>query len=197
METLRKTTFVCCLTYGIYGLLSVVQLGKFIPPLPLKPFLFLAMWLAFVFLEYKTLKNPKNLFLIAWLGTYLLIGQYLVETLFNYETTHYYLMKIEPFVFITSALFFALFVFFILKELQLKAFLLFCFLIGFVGLIVLSIYSSFTWIFDWTIVATSFFFYLFTRFKVKNEKKELEKPLIVLYGVSAITFIEQMVYLIL
>lgn len=41
MEQLRKVVAVGCLTYLLYGLISYFQLGVFLPPLPLKPFLFI------------------------------------------------------------------------------------------------------------------------------------------------------------
>lgn len=41
MEQLRKVVAAGCLTYVLYGLISWFQLGVFLPPLPVKPFLFL------------------------------------------------------------------------------------------------------------------------------------------------------------
>lgn len=194
METLQKTVVIGCLIYGLYGLVSVLELGHFIPPLPLKPFLFIAFLFAFTVDDYKSLRRPLHSTLFVWLGALALTGQFFVETLFSYETTLYYLKHIESIVFIASMVSFALFVFFILKEIKPSLLLYFFFLIGFVFLFVFSFSSLSYFIYNWTIVLASLFFYLFTRLKAEKRKEELEKPLLILYGVSVVKFMEQMVY---
>src|SRR5690554_8204292 len=96
MEALRKTVIVGCLIYGLYGLMSLLQLGTFIPPLPIKPFLFSTFLIPYVMVSQKAFSPLLRISLLVWMTTLIFVGQYFVEFVFDHTTVDLYLNTVEP-----------------------------------------------------------------------------------------------------
>ena len=194
MEALYKTVVVSCLIYVLYGLMSFLELGHFIPPLPLKPFLFLIILVVFLVESFRTTFSTFNLLLILWLGTLILKGQFLIETFFNYDSILWYLEHLEPLVFYASIILFSLLILFFLKEIKASIILTYGFTLAVLSLMILSFYTENYFLYDWGIVFTSLFIFVLSRFKANVIGLVSEKPLIILYGVGVINVIEQVTY---
>tara|TARA_B100000508_G_scaffold130740_1_gene118310 strand:+ start:14738 stop:15328 length:591 start_codon:yes stop_codon:yes gene_type:complete len=64
---LGKIVSITCLTYVIYGVTSAFQFGTFLPPIPLKPFIYLLfVILGVAYIIYHRL-SKFNYFLLAWI----------------------------------------------------------------------------------------------------------------------------------
>lgn len=111
MELIRKTSLIAALIYGLYGFFSYLNLGVYVPPFPLKPFLVLALLIAFVASSKIGVEKVLNFVFSAWLLSYAFVGQYLLETFLETSSVIFYLEYIEPFVRICSMLLFVIFAF--------------------------------------------------------------------------------------
>src|SRR5690554_2394176 len=98
MEALRKTVVIGCLVYGLYGLVSLFDLGTFIPPIPFKPFLFSIFLIAYVSVSRKDFSPLLRISLLVWMMSLIFVGQYFVEFFFDYEMVDFYINNVEPFV---------------------------------------------------------------------------------------------------
>lgn len=198
MEILRKIVNISCLVYGLFGFISIIQLGAFVPPIPLRPILFLIFFIAYI--KYKGLKtftfNKERLFLI-WMITMILVGPYFMETWTNFSSIRFYYLHIEPIVYWTSILSFSflIFSFFYLSISNKKWYLyvIFC-------MILAGIYFSLSnrLFYDWMILISTGVLFIYVRFK-KDElflKKEWTGKLFIFNGIAVIILLEHLAILI-
>lgn len=197
MEKLRKVVIITCLIYFLYGLTSWFELGVFVLPFPIKPFLFISFLVGYLsFLDYKKF-SLLNLSLIIWLFLSAFIGQHIVETFFSHNTISVYLNTIEPYFFYGANLFFILFIFFLIKDVGYSLFqtlaLIFCVVaMAFLSFVIVNNRS----LLSLGIVFISFILFVFNYFDKKIILNvEHQKVLLILYGVGIINCMEEMVYI--
>lgn len=197
MEALRKTVIIGCLIYGLYGLVSLFDLGTFIPPLPIKPFLFAAFLIAYVSVSREDFSPLLRISLLVWMMTLIFVGQYFVEIFFDYATVENYINNVEPFVLMGSITGFIAMTYKLVGELEYRSFKYYLPVVISAALIPLTIYVKDQIIFDWGMVIVAFLFFLFERVeKTGATEDKYEKIFFVLYGVAVITIIERITYLI-
>nr|WP_299206173.1 hypothetical protein [uncultured Brumimicrobium sp.] len=197
MEALRKTVIVGCLIYGLYGLMSLLQLGTFIPPLPIKPFLFATFLITYVMVSQKDFSPLLRISLLVWMTTLIFVGQYFVEFFFDHTTVDLYLNNVEPVVLMGSVAAFIALVYKLIREMGYKSMQYYLPLIISLAIIPLTILFKDQFAFDWGIIIVAFLLFLFERLKKASSTEEIhEKILFVIYGVAVITVIERMTYLI-
>lgn len=197
MEALRKTVIVGCLIYGLYGLMSLLQLGTFIPPLPIKPFLFAAFLITYVVVSQKDFSPLLRISLLVWMTTLIFVGQYFVEFFFDHTTVDLYLNNVEPVVLMGSVAAFIALVYKLIREMGYRSMQYYLPLIISLAIIPLTILFKDQFAFDWGIIIVAFLLFLFERLKKASSTEEIhEKILFVIYGVAVITVIERMTYLI-
>ena len=196
MEALKKTVIIGCLVYGLYGLVSLIDLGVFIPPLPVKPFLFAAFLIAYVSVSRKDFSPLLRISMLVWMMTLIFVGQYFVETFFDYTTVDTYLNNVEPVILMGSIAAFIALVYKLVSEMGYTSVKYYLPIVISAALIPLTILFKDQIVFDWGIIVIAFVFFLFERLKKENSTEEMhEKILYVLYGVAAITVIERVTYL--
>ncbi len=197
MEALRKTVIVACLIYGLYGLVSLFDLGTFIPPIPLKPFIFAAFLIAYVSVSRKDFSPLLRISLLVWMMTLIFVGQYFVEVFFDYETIDFYLNNVEPFVLMGSITAFIALSYKLVEELAYRSFKYYLPIVISAVLIPLTILLKDQIVFDWGMIIIAFLFFIIERTdKAGATEEKYEKIFYVLYGVAAITIIERITYLI-
>ncbi|RFC53239.1 hypothetical protein [Brumimicrobium aurantiacum] len=198
MERLQKIVTLSCLIYTLYGLSSFFQLGTFVPPIPLKPFLFLTFLIAYLvsssFKEFNLLK----IFTSFWLLSLIFVGQYFVEVFFDYQTVECYLRNVEPLVLIGSVLGFISVIFKLSYTIGLGFFKSAIPVLGIVLLFSFSPNLDDHLVYDFVIIAFAFIFYLYDCLNqvgiVETKQKEI---ILLLQGVAVLTFIERMTYIVL
>lgn len=196
MEALRKTITIGCLIYGLYGLISLFDLGTFIPPLPVKPFLFAAFLIAYVSVSRQDFSPLLRISLLVWMMALIFVGQYFVEVFFDYEMTDFYLNNVEPFVLMGSIAAFIAMNYKLVGEMGYRSLKYYLPIIISAAIIPLTIVFKDQLVFDWGMITLAFLFFIFERTsKVNNREEKNEKILYVLYGVSVITIIERITYL--
>lgn len=196
MEALRKTVIIGCLIYGLYGIVSLIDLGTFVPPIQLKPFLFAAFLIAYVSVSRKDFSPLLRISLLVWMMTLIFVGQYFVEVFFDHDTVDLYINSVEPFVLMGSITAFIAMTYKLVVELGYRSLKLYLPIIVSAALIPLTILFKDQIVFDWGMVSVALLFFVFERMKngaVTEDK--YEKILFVLYGVSVITIIERITYL--
>lgn len=196
MENLRKTVLVGCLIYGLYGLVSLFDLGVFIPPLPLKPFLFAVFLIVYISVSRQDFSPLLRISLLVWMTSLVFVGQYFVEVFFEYSMVDFCLNNVEPFILMGSIAAFIALVYKLVGEMGYTALKYYLPILISATLIPLTIFFKDQIIFDWGIVTIAVLLYTFDRLKKGASTEEMhEKILIVMYGVAAITVIERITYL--
>jgi hypothetical protein len=196
MEALRKTVLVGCLIYGLYGLMSLFLLGTFIPPLPIKPFIFAAFLIAYVLVSRQDFSPLLRISLLVWMVTLIFVGQYFVEFFFDYQTVDFYINNVEPFVLMGSISAFVALVYKLVGEIGYRSIKYYLPIVISAALIPLTILFKDQIVFDWGMVLVVFLFFVFERTnKGSLTEDKYEKILNVLNGVAVITIIERITYL--
>lgn len=196
MEALRKTVIIGCLVYGLYGLISLFDLGVFIPPLPIKPFLFAIYLIVYVSVSRKDFSPLLRISLLVWMMTLIFVGQYFVEIFFDYATVDMYLNSVEPVILMGSITAYIALVYKMVGEMGYTAIKYYLPIVISAALIPLTIVFKDQIVFDLGIITVAFMFFLFERLKKGGDTEDMhEKILYVLYGVAAITIIERVTYL--
>ena len=196
MEALRKTVIIGCLVYGLYGLVSLFDLGVFIPPLPIKPFLFAVFLIVYISVSRQDFSPLLRISLLVWMTTLVFVGQYFVEFFFDYSTVDMYINNVEPVILMGSIAAFIALVYKLVSEMGYTSIKYYLPIVISAALIPLTILFKDKIVFDWGIVVIAFLFFLFDRLKKEGSTEEMhEKILYVLYGVAAITVIERITYL--
>src|SRR5690554_3601869 len=165
MENLRKTVLVGCLIYGLYGLTSLFNLGVFIPPLPLKPFLFTVFLFSYIFVSRQDFAPLLRISLLIWMTTLIFIGQYFIEVFFDYETVYFYLNNVEPFILMGSIAAFIALVYKLVSEMHYTSFKYLTPIVISGLLIPLTLFIKDQIVFDWGIITIALLFFIFERLK--------------------------------
>ena len=196
MEALRKTVVIGCLIYGLYGLVSLFDLGTFIPPIPFKPFIFIAFLIAYVSVSRNDFSPLLRISLLVWMMSLIFVGQYFVETFFDYEMVNFYINNVEPFVLMGAISAFIAMVYKLVGEMGYRSIKFYLPIIISAAIIPLTIIVKDQIAFDWGMIIIAILFFIFEKLKngVTTEEK-YEKILLVLNGVAAITIIERITYL--
>ncbi|WP_107037839.1 hypothetical protein [Brumimicrobium mesophilum] len=196
MEVLRKITIIGCLVYGLYGLVSFLDLGTFVPPIPLKPYIFMAFLIGYVTVSRQDFSPLLRISLLVWMMALIFVGQYFVETFFDYETVDFYLNNVEPFVLMGSIAGFVAMVYKLVGELAYRSIKYYLPIGVSTAIIPLTVIFKNQIVFDWGMVIVALLLFTFERMKTTTEIEEkYEKIFYVLYGVSVVTIIERMTYI--
>lgn len=194
MEKLRKTVIIGCLIYGLYGLISWLDVGVFVPPIPLKPFLFATFFVFFVYDDYQGHLTVLNISFLIWLATLVFIGQYLVETFFDYNTVDLYINTIEPYILLGSMISFIVFVSILSKRFE-YPYILTLILSTLAILILLSVILIGKQAFyDWGIAVVALLFFIFNWNK-DHLNENYQKMQMVLNGVAIINVLEKLAFM--
>lgn len=109
MEQLRKVVAVGCLTYVLYGLISWFQLGAFLPPLPIKPLVFLVFALFGSINAFQKGVTIIDITFLSWLILISIINQHFLELLFSTESIVYFQESVEVYLQLLAVILFSLF----------------------------------------------------------------------------------------
>lgn len=96
METIRKVSNISVLIYFLYGIISWINLGEFIPPFPLFPLIVVVFIVAFIFKQQK--KDSFYYLHLLFLLTFLFIDTRLIESFLNYNIISFFNHNIIPYV---------------------------------------------------------------------------------------------------
>lgn len=194
MEKLSKTVSISCLIYGLYGLVSWLDVGAFVPPIPLKPFLFVAFLLAFVFSIRQNIFTSLNISFLLWLVTLVFVGQYLVETFFDFEFVHLYMNSIEPFILLGSIFAFIVFVFNFSRKIGSSSIRIFILLLLSILIFTFILLIGKHFVYDWGIAIITLLFFIFNRNNT-SLSENTQKIQIILNGVAILNVLEQLAFL--
>ncbi|PWH86793.1 hypothetical protein [Brumimicrobium oceani] len=196
MEALRKSVIIGSLIYGLYGLVSLFDLGTFIPPIPLKPFLFAAFLIAYVSVSRNDFSPLLRISLLVWMVSLIFVGQYFVEIFFDYEMVDFYINNVEPFVLMGAIAAFIALTYMLVLEMGYRSTKFYLPLIISSAIIPLTIILKDQIVFDWGMILVAILFFIFERLGKNEEREEkYEKILLVLNGVAVITIIERITYI--
>src|SRR5690554_5758828 len=180
MEILRKTVIIGCLIYGVYGIVSLIQLGQFIPPIPIKPFVFAAFLIVYVSVSRQDFSPLLRISFLIWMMSLIFVGQYFVEILFDYSTVDFYLNNVEPFVLMGSIAAFIALVYKLVGELRYQSFKYYLLIVISALIIPITILIKDQIIFDYGIILIAFLFFIFERMKkLADTEEKVEKILMV------------------
>ena len=194
MEKLNKTVKIGCLIYGLYGLMSWLEIGTFVPPIPLKPILFFVFLIAFVVNIQRFDSKLLNGFVLSWLITLVFVGQYLVEMLFSYKGIYFYLNSIEPYAFLLSVTSFIVLVLVFLRKMNYRPIYILIFSFMLILFIVLLLFTDIKNLYEWSTVVIALMFLVFNRNK-NDLNKNFQKVQIILIGVGTINGLEQLAFM--
>lgn len=190
MERLRKTVNISCLIYFVYGIVSWIDLGTFVPPLPLKPILILGFLIVFALsVDFKVNRNLSYL-VIGWLFTLLFSNQRLVELFLNHTNLEIFVRKISPNTLSLSLFFFAI----ILMSLFIRSKTNKIVRLVLIALLVLSAiiyYPRFDYYYELAIVVMTSILFVINRLGEREEESgHIENVIIVLNGVAILSVID-------
>jgi uncharacterized membrane protein YuzA (DUF378 family) len=95
---LGKIVSIACLTYIIYGITSVFQVGTFLPPIPLKPFIYIFFAVIGVVFGIRSKTSFISYALIGWLALFALNSNAFLETILSTGQMIHYEQNIAVFV---------------------------------------------------------------------------------------------------
>lgn len=195
METLRKTVNIGCLIYAVYGLISLVNLGVYVPPIPLKPILFIVFLVAYILVIKKATHRLLHLVFCILLLSMALTGQLLANTFLDYQATQFYQEAISPIFSILLLSSFVLMVYMLPQKLSFSK--LEARSVWLMGIIVvpLSVVVFDYHVFIWGFMVIVLQFFLYRRKRRHAIPSQLEGMLFVLNGIAVISLIEQMAVL--
>lgn len=190
MEQLRKVVAVGCLTYVLYGLVSWFQLGTFLPPLPVKPFLFLGFAIFGLVSAVRSGINALDVSFYLWLGFISIINQSFLELLLSTPQLITYQESLEIIFELIAVLLYLSFnvlVILSLRKINKKFTLYFLLLITLVVLIfALPKYINL----KLSAILMGIIYFITNRFTDLNQNLSLERVIIILTGVSLIEAVE-------
>lgn len=190
MEQLRKVVTVGCLTYVLYGLISWFQLGTFLPPLPVKPFLFLGFAIFGLVNAVQSSIKLLDIAFYLWLVFISVINQSFLEILLSTPQISSFQETIEVFFQFIAVLLFIWFntlIILSLRKINYNFSLYFLILITLIVLVfVLPRYISL----QKSAVIMGLLYFLTYRFSQKRIGKSVERTVVVLTGVAIIEVIE-------
>lgn len=189
MEQLRKVVAVGCLTYFIYGITSAFQLGTFLPPIPLKPFLYLLFVVVGLVYTLRFKTHFISYALLSWLVLYALNSHAFLEISLNTKSMLYYEEYISVFVSLVMMLMYTLHSVFLLfgvvKENKRLAILF----LPLIGGIAFHFIDSTLLPFNIIIICWTLFVFILER-TFAEKRSNLFKLNSILYGVGVIEAVE-------
>lgn len=105
---LGKFVSIACLTYIVYGVTSTFQLGTFLPPLPLKPFIYLLFVLVGIIYGIQQKTNIISYSLLGWLALFAFNSTSFLELIFNTEQIIHYERHISVIISLIMMILFSL-----------------------------------------------------------------------------------------
>ncbi len=106
---LGKIVSVACLTYIVYGITSAFQLGTFLPPVPLKPFMFLLFVVAGVVFAVRSKAKLLSYVLLSWIALYALNSHAFLEVSLKFDTLLFYEEQVSIYISLVMVLLFLLY----------------------------------------------------------------------------------------
>ena len=95
---LGKIVSIACLTYIVYGVTSAFQLGSFLPPIPIKPFLYLCFVVLGLITAIRTKVTFLSYVLLGWVALYALNIHSFLEAVLTTEYMLLYEQRIMLYV---------------------------------------------------------------------------------------------------
>lgn len=190
MEQLRKIVTVGCLSYVLYGLMSWFQLGTFLPPLPVKPFLFLGFA---IFGLVNAVQSGIKLLDIAfylWLVFISVLNQSFLELLLSSQQIISFQDSIEVFFQLVAVVLFVVvntFIIISLQKVKIIFFIYFLILISFV--IMIFVVPGYVGM-EESLIGMSILYFVTSRFTVDKLIESVERTILVFTGVALIEVIE-------
>jgi hypothetical protein len=196
MNIFRKAVVLSCLTYGLYGIISWIQLGAFVPAFLLRPLLLFLILIFFLIENFQKGNCNTNRLGAIWLFSFVFVGHYFMELFFNFSRVQFYMDWVHPFVFVVSVLLFCSWIVLLIRQITIKLNLrIITSLVG-LSVVLLSILFFGRLAYDWGIVVLAILFFGIDRILLSAEINKInEQQLTLLYGAGALTFMEQITYL--
>jgi hypothetical protein len=190
MEQLRKVVAVGCLTYVMYGLISWFQLGVFLPPLPIKPFLFIGFAVFGLVSAVRSGIKALDVSFYLWLIFISVINQGFLELIVSSPQVVSFQDSGEVFFQLIAVLLFIVFnVLIILSLRKVKPSFTIYFLILTALVILIFTLPSYVGMKEST-VTMSIIYFLSNRFMSLSINKSVERTITLLTGIALIEAIE-------
>ena len=190
MEQLRKVVVLGCLTYLLYGLISWFQLGVFLPPLPVKPFLFIGFAIFGLYNAIKSGIKTLDVSFYVWLIFISVINQSFLELLLSTPQIMTFQDLIEVvFQLIAVILFIVVNTFVILYFKRINPIFVIYFLVLISFVIMIFALPSYVGLKE-SSIGMGILYFLTSRFTVDKLIDSVEKTIIVFAGVAFIEVLE-------
>ena len=189
MGLLRKIVTIACLSYFIYGITSAFQLGSFLPPIPLKPFLYLLFVAAGLIYAIRFKIHFNSYALVSWLALFAINTHAFLEISLSRESILYYKEYISVFVSLIMMILFALHSIFLMSGVVKENKRIAILFLPLIGGIIFHFIDSTLLSFNIIVICWSLLAFLFERNFAENHPN-LFKLNSILYGVGMIEAIE-------
>jgi hypothetical protein len=190
MEQLRKVVAVGCLTYVLYGLISWFQLGVFLPPLPIKPFIFLGFAIFGLVSAARSGLKALDVSFYLWLVLISVTNQSFLELFVSTPQIITFQDNVEVFFQLIAVVLFIVFnvlIIFSLRKVKLSFAIYFLILTALVILIfTMPSYVSL----KESIIIMAIIYFLSNRFISTTLNNSVERTVILLTGIALIEAIE-------
>ncbi len=182
---LGKIVSVACLTYIVYGITSAFQLGTFLPPIPLKPFMFLFFVIVGLVFAVRTRAKLLSYVLLSWMALYASNIHAFLEVTLRFDTLLLYEKHVSMYIsFVMVLLFLGYHLLLILGLIKLDN-RLWVLLIPLLSLITFHFINSTLFPFSYVILGSAILSYLLD-IKLEEKIPELFKLNSILYGAAII-----------
>lgn len=186
---LGKFVSVACLTYIVYGITSAFQIGTFLPPVPLKPFIFLLFVLTGFVFALRTKARVISYSLLGWILLYALNSHAFLEVSLKFETLLFYEEHFSLYVSLLMMLIFLFYSTLILIgviKLDKRYSLL---LIPFLPMLIFHFLESTYFPFSYVIMGVALLSYMLDR-NLDEKRPQLFQLNSVLYGTAVIEIVQ-------
>lgn len=190
MGQLRKVVALGCLTYILYGLISWFQLGVFLPPLPVKPYLFLGFAVFGLVFAVRTGIKALNLSFYLWLIFISVINQSFLELLLSTSQLISFQESVEVLFQLIAVVLFIVFNTFLIISLQRVKVIFFVYFFILISLVIMIfVIPGYVGLEESMIVMATLYF-LSSRFDVDKLNDSAESTVILFTGVALIELVE-------
>jgi predicted neutral ceramidase superfamily lipid hydrolase len=193
MVELRKVVAVACLTYVIYGVTSAFQLGSFLPPIPVKPFIYLLFVLTGLLYATQKRFTLFSYLLLGWLFLLAINSNAFLETILSEDAMLAYESSISVYVSLITVLIFFLHGLVFLKNLFQFDWRFWTLLLLLIFGITYQFYDSAHFPFHAIIISWGVVVY-FTDRIFSEEKPKLFQLIPIYFGVATIELIDVIVF---
>ena len=186
---LGKIVSIACLTYIIYGITSAFQLGTFLPPIPLKPFLFLFFVLTGFIFAVRSKATVISFLLVVWILLYALNSHAFLEVSLNFESLLFYEEHLSLYTSLLMVLVFLIYNLLLLRgilKMEKHYGLLF---IPLLTMLIIHFVESTLFPFSYVIMGTALLSYALDR-NLEEQRSQLFQLNSILYGVAVIELVE-------